>query len=62
MTSWQLPSSSIGCVSTRADDPGSYPHALPVVAWLRDHDGLQLAAGATFIVGENGTGKRHYQH
>ena len=39
------------------DRPDGYPYRLPVVAWLREQDGLELAAGATFIVGENGSGK-----
>ncbi|PXY16630.1 AAA family ATPase [Prauserella muralis] len=37
---------------------GRYPFTLPVVAWLADsEEGLELPAGVTFLVGENGTGK-----
>jgi predicted ATPase len=38
-------------------DAGGYPFALPVVARLIEQDGCDLAAGVTFLVGENGTGK-----
>ncbi|WP_226366471.1 AAA family ATPase [Pseudonocardia sp. ICBG162] len=34
-----------------------YPFELPVVRWLREHGGLALYPGVTFLVGENGSGK-----
>jgi predicted ATPase len=37
-------------------DPVGYPASVPVVAQLL-RDGLELPAGVTFLVGENGTGK-----
>jgi predicted ATPase len=36
--------------------PGTWPADVPAVAQLQ-HDGLDLAAGVTFLVGENGSGK-----
>ncbi|SFM76624.1 Predicted ATPase [Pseudonocardia ammonioxydans] len=39
-----------------APDAG-YPFDLPVVRWLREHGGLVLRPGVTFLVGENGSGK-----
>ncbi|TCP54930.1 putative ATPase [Tamaricihabitans halophyticus] len=38
---------------------GGYPFTLPAVAWLAavTDAGLELPAGVTFLVGENGTGK-----
>jgi len=37
---------------------GGYPFTLPAMAWLaRSREGLELPAGVTFLVGENGTGK-----
>jgi len=38
-------------------DTGRYPFTLPAVAWLIHSDGLSLAPGVTFLVGENGSGK-----
>lgn len=38
-------------------DTGRYPFTLPAVAWLARSEGLELPAGVTFLVGENGTGK-----
>jgi predicted ATPase len=46
-------------VQRRADaayDPGAWPYRLPPVAQLLA-DGLDLPAGVTFLVGENGSGK-----
>lgn len=37
-------------------DPGAWPYHLPAVRQLLD-DGLELPAGVTFLVGENGAGK-----
>lgn len=37
-------------------DSDAWPSSLPAVAQLL-RDGLDLAAGVTFLVGENGTGK-----
>lgn len=34
-----------------------YPFDLPVVRWLREHGGLHLYRGVTFLVGDNGSGK-----
>ncbi|MEQ3553999.1 AAA family ATPase [Pseudonocardia nematodicida] len=34
-----------------------YPFELPAVRWLREHGGLTLRPGVTFLVGENGSGK-----
>ncbi|WP_245721816.1 AAA family ATPase [Nocardia crassostreae] len=34
-----------------------YPFDLPVVTWLARGEGLALAPGVTFLVGENGSGK-----
>ncbi|MQA10779.1 MAG: AAA family ATPase [Pseudonocardiaceae bacterium] len=36
---------------------GGYPFALPVISWLARAGGLDVPAGVTFLVGENGTGK-----
>lgn len=36
---------------------GRYPFTLPAVAWLARSEGLELPAGVTLLVGENGTGK-----
>jgi predicted ATPase len=36
---------------------GRYPFTLPVVRHLSQVDSVELAAGLTFLVGENGTGK-----
>jgi len=38
-------------------DTARYPFTLPAVAWLIHSDGLALAPGVTFLVGENGSGK-----
>jgi predicted ATPase len=38
-------------------DTGRYPFTLPVVRHLARGDGLDLDAGVTFLVGDNGTGK-----
>ena len=40
----------------RGYDPRAWPYALPAVAALL-RDGLDLAPGVTFLVGENGSGK-----
>jgi len=37
--------------------PSGYPFDLPVVRGLREAGGLDLAAGVTFLTGDNGTGK-----
>ena len=38
-------------------DTGRYPYTLPVVRELDRAGGLELDAGVTFLVGDNGTGK-----
>ncbi|MGH3500237.1 MAG: AAA family ATPase [Nocardioidaceae bacterium] len=38
-------------------DRSQYPFTLPAVGWLANTEGLELGDGATFLVGENGTGK-----
>lgn len=42
-------------------EPGApaagHPFDVGVVAWLREHGGLALYPGVTFLVGENGSGK-----
>lgn len=38
-------------------DPGRYPFTLPVVRHLAAIGGLELDAGVTFLIGDNGTGK-----
>jgi predicted ATPase len=43
-------------VADVAVDRGSWPATIPAVAQLLD-DGLELEAGVTLLVGENGTGK-----
>jgi predicted ATPase len=40
-----------------AEAGDDYTFSLPVVAWMRENDGLELGSGATFLVGENGSGK-----
>jgi predicted ATPase len=41
----------------RGSNTGRYPFTLPAVAWLARSNGIELATGVTFLVGENGTGK-----
>ena len=42
---------------TRATPVGCYPFTLPAVRFLAQAGGLELPAGVTFLVGENGSGK-----
>lgn len=44
----------IRCTAAAADRPTAYPFSIPAIAALAS---LKVAAGVTFFVGENGTGK-----
>lgn len=44
-------------VAVEEPAPGGYPFDLPVVRGVRQGGGLELAAGVTFLTGDNGTGK-----
>lgn len=44
-------------ISSLPDGPSAYPFSMPVVQWLAARGGMNLPGGATFLVGDNGSGK-----